>query len=219
MSKILDFIIFTAVWFLISYGILSNYLDKMGSILISLISYVGISALLLTLTKTKKSRGMRAEEMPVYLALMDRKEQTELFYNLVPESKRIGLNSPYFSYEDNGKIILVAVLYRFINLTQEDIASAYREGLKQGANEIVILTRYRERKTLTLTALLPLKFHFPDKYAVHRTLKKLNALPPKPNAPQKTKIKLSYRELIESVFNPKRTKYMLYISLMLALMS
>ncbi|MBQ8177647.1 MAG: hypothetical protein IJ033_00485, partial [Clostridia bacterium] len=46
-----------------------------------------------------------------------------------------------------------------------------------------------------------------------------NALPPKPNAPQKTKIKLSYRELIESVFNPKRTKYMLYISLMLALMS
>ncbi len=219
MSKILDRIFFSATWLIVSYGLLSKWLDITASIIISILSYVIVSVITLTLTKTKKERGMNANEMPVYLALMDRREQTELFFNLVPEDKRLKLLSPYFTYDASDKTMLVAVLYRFINLTQEDIASAYREATRQGANEIIILTRARDRKTLTLTALLPLKFHFPDKYTVHKALKKYNALPPKLTPPQKVKIKMDKRELIESVLNPKRTKYLLFISFSLALMS
>ena len=219
MSKVIDFVVFSACYFLVVYGLINSYVGMELAIVITLLSYVGISLVLLCLTASKRVKSMKADEMPVYLALMDRIKQTELFFSLVPENDRISLNSPYFLFQNGDKKVLVAVLYRFINLTQEDIAGAYREATKCNADEIIMLTRARERKTLTLTALLPIKFSFPDRYTVHRALKKHNALPPKPVKPQKVKIKMDKGQLLDEIFATKRIKYLLFIALVLALMS
>ena len=219
MAIILDTLTFTIGYFLVSYGLLSKYLSKKTAIILCSCIYVFLLGVAILLHLKPKSKDMRVDETPVYLALMPRDKQTELFFNLVPIEKRISIKTPYFVYEIDGKLTLVAVLYRFFNLTQEDIASAYREGEKEGVREIIILTRARERKTLTLTALLPIKFTFPDKYTVHHALKKHNALPPKPLKPKKVKIKGDKDYILSTIFNPKRAKLYMLSAISLALLS
>ena len=152
---------------------------------------------------------------------MDRKAKTSHFYNLIPDDMKIKMNSPYFFYQIDGKKKMVAVLYRFINLTQEDIASAYREGKNESVNEIIMLTRHRERKTLTLCAFLDIPFKFPDKYTVHRVLKKHNALIVKPIVPYKNthRSRDEWRIAFENVFEPKKVKLYLSIAVILAICS
>lgn len=219
MAKFLDVIFFTLGYFLVAYGLVIKILPKKITIIVVALTYLLLLGIIILKTLKPKTKEMHPEETPIYLALMPRQEQTALFYGLVPSDRRISINSPYFLYEKEGKRVLVATLYRFLNLTQEDIASAYREGVNQQADEIIILTRARERKTLTLTALLPIKFTFPDKYSVHRLLKKHNTLPPKPEKPPRVKIKVDKNHLFSTIFNPKRAKLYMFSAISLALLS
>ncbi|MBO7178162.1 MAG: hypothetical protein J6V69_03600 [Clostridia bacterium] len=168
MAKVIDTIIFTLSFFVVAYGLLSGVMPKNLAIILTSVGYVILLTIFIFINMRRKVivQDMSADEMPTYLALMDREKQTELFYNLVKTDNRVSISSPYFIYRHDDKLILVAVLYRFINLTQEDIAGAYRFGAREGVNEIIILTRARERKTITLTAILPIRFTFPSKYAV-----------------------------------------------------
>ncbi len=219
MAKILDLLVFTFGYFLVVYGLFSKYLSKKLAIILTAFIYVFLLGALIIKAIKPAKKEMRVEETPVYLALMPREEQTALFYSLVPEEARIKMQSPYFLYQRGDKKILVACIYRFFNLTQEDIASAYRESQRENADEIIILTRARERKTLTLTALLPIKFTFPDRYSVHRALKKHNALPPKPEKPKNVKITVDKGHLFSTIFNRKRAKLYMFSAISLALLS
>lgn len=219
MAKLIDLIVFTTGYLLVVYGILSKYLSKKLAIIITSCTFVFVLGVLIIRNLKPKRKEMHVEETPIYLALMPRDKQTELFYSLVPDERKISIKTPYFLYQNGDDRVLVATLYRFLNLTQEDIASAYREGVKEKVSEIIILTRARERKTLTLTALLPIRFTFPDKYTVHRALKKHNALPPKPERPQKVKIKVDKNHLFSTIFNPKRAKLYMFSAISLALLS
>ena len=220
MAKVLDLLIFGLSYFLIVFGWLSKVVDEWLAITITLLSYLSFVFIFAIINHKRKNRKeISVEEMPVYFALMDRVEQTELFYNLVPIDKRISINSPYFTYLENDNVVLVVALYRFLNLTQEDISNAYRKGIKEKASKIIILSRKRERKTITLTALLPIPFQFPDKWSVYKALKKHNALPPKPQKRKKIKVKRTLKEWREDLFNPKRGKYLIFTAIILALMS
>lgn len=220
MAKIIDLIVFGITYFLVVFGFLSKLVDKWLAIALAIVTYFSFVVLVsIGFHRRKMRKTITVDEMPVYLALMERDKQTELFYNLVPEDKRKEIKSPYFTFYEEESLTLVAVLYRFINLTQEDIASAYREGVRQGASKIIMLTRARERKTIALTALLPIPFQFPDKWNVFRQLKKHNSLPAKPPKREKVKIKRTKREIYELVFDEKKRKYFMLTSLFLALTS
>lgn len=219
MAKYFDFIIFSLAYFLVGYGLFTKIFSRNLAISLTALVYIVVASTLIFVMIKPKREHMKVEEMPVYLALMPRDEQTRLFYALVPDHQKIKIKSPYFTFQKEDKKVLVACLYRFLNLTQEDIGMAYREGVKEEVNEIIMLTRARERKTLTLTALLPIKFTFPDKYTVFRTLKKHNALPPKPIKPKKVKIKTDKALILSTIFDGKRVKLYLFSALTLALLS
>ncbi len=220
MARLLDGTIFFLTYFLLFYSVFIKFLDKSIAIPIIILIYVCICVCNALANRKRKSIEMTMEEMPVYLALMDRQKQTELFFSLVPDAQKGNFNSPYFTYIENGKRTLVAVLYRYFNLTQEDIASAYREAQKEEVDKIIILTRKWERKTLTLTAVLPIPFYFPDKFTVYKALKKHNALPKKPPLPKKKeRQKISIKEQFTAIFTEKRAKYFLFSALTLIIMS
>lgn len=220
MAKIIDGLIFTSAYLLVAYSLLIKKMDRWGAIFIAIASYLILGFVWFLIgAKKKGKKEVSAEEVPTYLALMPREEQTELFYNLVPDSMKVSFKNPYFIYLREEKRVLVAVLYRFLNLTQEDIASAYREAVAENCTEIIMLTRARERKTLTLTALLPIKFVFPDKYTVYRALKKHNALPVRPERPKKVKIKPDKHLIIDNILSQKKCKFYILISLILVVMS
>ena len=90
---------------------------------------------------------------------------------------------------------------------------------KEEVDEIVILTRARERKTITLTALLPVKFTFPSKYSVYKALKKHNALPQKPSKPKRQKIRYDKSLILNSVFSSQKSRFYLFLSLIFAFLS
>ncbi len=220
MARIIDGTVFFITYFLVFYGVLSRYMPLKYAVPIIVGVYVLLGALNFHVKAHHKKAGITAEETPTYLALMDRVEQTKLFWSLVPDDLKGTLSHPYFTYVKDGKTVLVAVLYRFINLTQEDIASAYREAVKQEANEVVMLTRARDRKTLTLTTLLPIKFSFPDKFTVFKALKKHNALPPKLTPKKaKNKEKVPLKEVLDAVFTKSRARYFLFTALVLIVFS
>lgn len=219
MAKFIDIVAFSLAFFLVGMGLISRFLSLRLSIIVLSVIYVFFLGFMILIKMRPKRDKTSLEEMPVYLALMPREEQTALFYKLVPKDKQLDIKSPYFYFEKGGKIIMVAVLYRFLNLTQEDIATAYRTASENGADEIIMLTRKFERKTITLTALLPLPFKFPSKYEVYYALKKHNSLPKKPPKPNKTKIKWDKRELISNIFSPKRTGYYLLSAITLSALS
>ncbi|MBO5773381.1 MAG: hypothetical protein J6R44_00970 [Clostridia bacterium] len=221
MAKVIDTIIFTLSFFVVAYGLLSGVMPKNLAIILTSVGYVILLTIFIFINMRRKVivKDMSADEMPTYLALMDREKQTELFYNLVKTDNRVLISSPYFIYRHDNKLILVAVLYRFINLTQEDIASAYRFGAREGVNEIIILTRARERKTITLTAILPIRFTFPSKYAVWKELKKHNALPPKPTKPTRQKITYDKSLILSRLFSNQKSRLYLFLSLIFAFLS
>ncbi len=220
MAKIIDGTIFFITYFLVFYSILSRYTSFKYAVPLIIGIYILLATLNFYFKARHKKSGITAEETPTYLALMDRLEQTKLFWNMVPDDLKGNIIHPYFTYQRDGKTVLVAVLYRFMNLTQEDIASAYREAVKQEANEVVMLTRARDRKTLTLTTLLPIKFSFPDKFTVFKALKKHNALPKKPMLNKaKNKEKVPLKEVLDIVFTRTRARYFLFTALVLIIFS
>lgn len=221
MAKVIDTIIFTLAFFIVAYGLISDFAPKKLAIILTSLAYLVLIIIFILINMRRKVavKDMSADEMPTYLALMDREKQTELFYNLVSAEHRVAFFSPYFIYKVGQNKALVAVLYRFINLTQEDIASAYRVGVKEEVDEIVILTRARERKTITLTALLPVKFTFPSKYSVYKALKKHNALPQKPSKPKRQKIRYDKSLILNSVFSSQKSRFYLFLSLIFAFLS
>jgi len=221
MAKFMDSIIFTISFFIVAYGVLSGVMPKKFAIITVSVCYLFLMSIFIIINMKRKtsSKEISADEMPVYLALMDRTEQTELFYALVPSAYKVLISSPYFIYETQEKRVLVAVLYRFLNLTQEDIASAYRFATKENVTEIIMLTRARERKTITLTALIPIKFIFPSKYAVHKALKKHNALPKKLARPQRQKFTYDKSLILSTIFSKQKSRLYLFLSLTFALLS
>ncbi len=221
MAKIIDKITFSIAFCLVGYSVCIKFFKPWASVTITALAYVTACTLFFVRSvKRPTDKRITASELPLYFALMDRKAQTAHFYNLIPDDMKIKMNSPYIVYEAGGRRKMIAVLYRFINLTQEDIASAYREGKKENISEITVLTRYKERKTITLCAFLDIPFRFPDKYTVHRALKRHNALLLKPSKKQKiTRTPIDWRTLLDTVLEPKKVKFYLIISLILALTS
>ena len=154
--------------------------------------------------------------MCAYLALMGAEKQTKLFYQTLPEERRVQIKPPYFVFEKDGEKYMAAILYKFLNLAQEDISAAYRAASGFGVKKIIVLTRARDRKTVNLGALIPMDISYPDKRAVYRYLKKHNALP-KPLCEKKRvrNVRPEPGAILDTVFAPNKLKYYLFVAIML----
>lgn len=217
MAKLLDKIIFSAAFIVITYGLCSRYLTDGMAVAVTAAAYASAA---LVYIGVKVRRGLVKEispqEMCAYLALMGAEKQTKLIYQTLPAERRVQLKPPYFVAEKDGERYTVAVLYKFINLTQEDISAAYRAAVGFGTDKIMILTRARDRKTVNLGGLIPQEISYPDKRAVYRYLKKHNALP-KPLCEKKRvrNVRPEPGRLLETVFDRRKLKYYLFVTFML----
>lgn len=220
MGKILDKILFSAAFITVSFVFARTFTDRRTAVYITLAVYLAAICVYLAIkAKLPRYKGITPAELPVALALMGVAKATELFYKTVPEQNRVYVRAPYFAYDWKGVRYLVCVAYKFINLTQEDIAATYREAEANGIKRAVILSRAKDRKTLTLCAMLPITLSYPDKYAVYKYLKRNNALPCKPQKNKKRLTRADLRTLLESVFEPKKAKYYLFLAVIFALLA
>ncbi len=182
----------------------------------------GLAAILwLIIVKLRTGKEKSSpEEMALLFALAGGEAETKAVYSTLPENLRIKLKPPYFVTEIKGRRVVVAVLYKFLDLSREDIAAAHRFAEKEGINRIIILTSGRKRSVLQLTALLPERFDFPTKRRVYKYLADRNALPARPVNVKKNKFKaLSFEELTELLLDPAKLKYYFITAAAFLLMS
>lgn len=207
-DKILCFAVFGAAAFLIAVRFMPWDLA---------LAVAGVSAVALAvffkIAGLRRQRSVSVPEMCELLALMGMKKQTELFFSTLPPEKREECIPPYIITEIKGRRTAVACLYRFLDLTKEDIASAYRFVTEKGVSSCVILTRRRSRSVLQLTALIPAEFVFPDRRRVYNYLKTRCALPTRPEIKKKRRFSgMKAEEILDYVLDPQKIKYYLLIS-------
>ena len=217
MAKFIDKIIFSAAFIVVVYGLSSRYMGENFALALTAAAYV--TAVLVYLgAKVRRdlNKDITPQEMCAYLALMGAEKQTKLFYQTLPEERRVQIKPPYFVFEKDGEKYMAAILYKFLNLAQEDISAAYRAANGFGVKKIVVLTRARDRKTVNLGALIPMDISYPDKRAVYRYLKKHNALP-KPLCEKKRvrNVRPEPGAILDTVFAPNKLKYYLFVAIML----
>ena len=217
MAKFIDKIIFSAAFIVVVYGLSSRYIGETFALALTAAAYVS-AALVYLASRVRRdlAKEITPQEMCSYLALMGAEKQTKLLYQTLPEARRVQLKPPYFVFEKDGEKYMVAALYKFLNLAQEDISAAYRAANGFGVKKIVVLTRARDRKTVNLGALIPMDISYPDKRAVYRYLKKHNALP-KPRCEKKRvrNVRPEPGAILDTVFAPNKLKYYLFVAIML----
>lgn len=220
MGKVFDKILFSVALITLTFTFASVFSDRRTAIYVSLAVYLTAVAVYFGVkAKLPKYKGITPSELPVALALIGTQKATDIFYKTVPEQNRIYIKPPFFAYEWKGVKYLVCVAYKFINLTQEDIASTYREAEAQGITRAVILSRAKDRKTLTLGAFLPINITYPDKYAVYKYLKRHNALPQKPKKQKYKKRDFNLKDLAQEILAPRKAKYYLFLSIIFAVLA
>ena len=206
MAKFIDKIIFSAAFIVVVYGLSSRYIGETFALALTAAAYVS-AALVYLASRVRRdlAKEITPQEMCSYLALMGAEKQTKLLYQTLPEARRVQLKPPYFVFEKDGEKYMVAALYKFLNLAQEDISAAYRA-----------LTRARDRKTVNLGALIPMDISYPDKRSVYRYLKKHNALPnPLCEKKRVRNVRPEPGAILDTVFAPSKLKYYLFVTVML----
>lgn len=204
-DKIFSSVLFAAAIFIVAAKFLPvNFaLAVAGMSVPALLAVYKISGL-------KRSKEVSAPEMCELLALEGPKEQTERFRSTLPPDRVKECKPPYFIADVNGVASAVACLYKFLDLSKEDIAAAHRFAKKEGVSVCYILTRRRTRSVLRLTALTDTRFYFPDKRRVHKYLKTRCALPERPEIKRKMRFKgMSGAEILDYVLDPAKIKYYL----------
>ncbi len=220
MGKILDKILFSLALLTVTFVLVSSFAERRVAVYVTLAVYlVAVTVYLGIKAKLPKYKGITPTELPIALALIGTQKATEVFYKTVPEQNRLYMKPPFFAYEWKGVKYLVCVAYKFINLTQEDIASTYREAEAQGIKRTVILSRAKDRKTLTLGAFLPINITYPDKYAVYKYLKRHNALPQKPQKQKYKKRDFNLKDLAQEILEPRKAKYYLFLAIIFAVLA
>ncbi len=220
MGKFIDKILFSIALLAVVYVFAAAFVERRLAVYLSGSVYLAVATLFCVIKAKHINRtDITPSELPVMLALMGSQKATELFYATLPAQHGLYIRAPYFAYERKGQKYLVCVAYKFINLTQEDIAGAYREAVKNGIEHVFILARAKDRKTLTLGAILPITLEYPDKYAVYKYLKRHNALPEKPKKNKKQRVKPDLRALGSVILEPRKAKYYLFLALTFALLA
>lgn len=217
MAKFIDKIIFSAAFIAVVYGLSSRYMGENFALALTAAAYVtAVLVYLAAKVRRDLNKDITPQEMCAYLALMGAEKQTKLFYQTLPEERRVQIKPPYFVFEKDGEKYMAAILYKFLNLAQEDISAAYRAASGFGVKKIIVLTRARDRKTVNLGALIPMDISYPDKRAVYRYLKKHNALP-KPLCEKKLvrNVRPEPGAILDTVFAPNKLKYYLFVAIML----
>ncbi len=205
IDKVVSSLIFAAAVFLLA----AKFLPYDVSLAIAGVSVVMLAAVMKA-AGVRRMKTISCQEMCDLLALKGAHAQTELIYLTLPEDRRVKSEAPYFIASDGKKNVVVACLYKFLDLTREDIAAAYRYAVKEGLNEVYILTRRRTRYVLQLTAILNVEFRFPEKRRVHKYLYTRNALPVRPEKKKKRRFEgLSASEAADIILDPAKIKYYL----------
>ena len=217
MSKLSDKIIFTIIIIILAFSYLREFIEDFTlSVIISVIIYLAILVVYLFFrNRIENTRTITPREMATLFAVMGAENTTKLIYSTLPEEYKIKMKSPYILCEKDGVRYLIMISYKFINLTEDDMANAYREAGKEGIDKIVILARARDRRVTNLANILPVKFFFPDKRAVFRYLYTRNALPTKPQPDKKRQpVKISFEELKDVLFEKRKMKFYLFAGIM-----
>ena len=74
MAKVIDTIIFTLAFFIVAYGLISDFAPKKLAIILTSLAYLVLIIIFILINMRRKVavKDMSADEMPTYLALMDR---------------------------------------------------------------------------------------------------------------------------------------------------
>lgn len=162
--------------------------------------------------KTKKISLSKTEDGLSFIGIT---AQTELFISALPPETTKKINDFCFSYDKNGKKIMVFPNYKFFPTSKDDIAKFFRTCKDNGVNDCIVLSRQSTRELLLFARGLPLNFKFlPTKavrnFLVSRNLENKFALPEKPKVKTKKKFsKQFFRELIDGIISKEKAKYFL----------
>ena len=217
MSKLSDKIIFSTIILVLAFSYVHEFIDDFTlSVIIAVIIYLALLTVYLFFrSRIANTKTINTREMATLFAIMGTENATKLIYSTLPDEYKIKMKAPYIQCEKDGIRYLIMVAYKFINLTEDDMARSYREASKEGIDKVVILARARDRRVTNLANLLPVQFIFPDKRAVFRYLYTRNALPEKPithKKPQRTKISLG--DIRDVLFEKRKMKFYLFAGLM-----
>lgn len=199
-----DKLIITVVIFLFSFALLCYLLDN----LIALPLSITISILfLLSVNLIKPKNNITVDEFAKRILLLGKEESDKLIEKLNPTALKKD-----FGYISDDLIILNKVKYS--PLSEEDVASAYRIAIKEGASEVLLYCLRVDKKALFLINELLIKIKPISIKKMYSSLKKISALPDKPPKIKRKGIK---GLIVGLCYIP--SKHFLLISVVLSLMS
>ncbi len=199
--------------FAISYVAAKNVVS--AAIIAFLLTVTICVSFLKILNRYKKTKKISVSKTEDGLSFIGIPAQTELFISALPNETAKKINDFCFSFDKNGKNIIVFPNYKFFSTSKDDIAKFFRTCKDNGVENCVILSRQNTRELLLFARGLPLNFKFlPTKavrdFLVSRNLEDKFALPEKPKVKARKKFsKQSFRELISGIISKDKAKYFL----------
>ena len=116
---------------------------------------------------------------------------------VIPEIYRPYIENNCILYEKNGAKTLIAPLFKFGNVSNDEIAKIWRYAQTKGIDKIYLLARAHQRSGVQLANCLKGDIEFVQPRSLHKFLIKHNALPQKNFKYKKASEKLISRTLCQ----------------------
>lgn len=167
------------------------------------------------LTKEKKL----AENYANLFIFSNKQKILSFFFNMFSKEYSCEKKSNYIYFKKNENKIAIFPLYKYENISIENIISAYKEVIKTGCNKLIICTNTYDKNTQTFVKSLPIKTIIFNKYEVFEKLMKNFDFFPKENFSSEVKKQTTFSFLLSYALNKKRCKGYVFSSLILLISS
>lgn len=215
MTDILTF----AMIFLWSYYFMENF----WLAVLFTVPVFGLFKTVFTLVSAgiKRKHTPSVAEIYFRLAVLTQEQQSELFFNTLPEDKRKRITSTLFEADlPQGKTV-VAVNFKLGETTADDLLKIKR-ATETVSGKVTVLGKFPSRAVLLTAKRFGFSATYPKPKEIKNWLKKHNAIP-EPLAvaetSKKEKTPFNLSDVLHILFSRSKIKYYLFAACVLAVMS
>ncbi|HHU43595.1 MAG: hypothetical protein QM214_00440 [Bacillota bacterium] len=220
MNKI-DKIIINTLGILLLLAWTNYFIDSfVEALFVAFLLYILFKTVIVHSTnRFKNKKTISFMEMSKRFAIMGGEKTAEHFAKTLPIAYNPQLDNTFVIYEKKEKKILLAPLFKFSNISMDDIAKVWRYAEEKDFSTIQVIGANYQRSVLLFSYSLSDKFIFYPARQVQKYLATRNALPTKNYHRPKNVIKIDFRQQLSQIFIRKRAKLFLFSGLALAILS
>ena len=220
MNKLDKIVLNTSAFAIILLWI--NYIvDELASaVFVSFLIFLLLRVLFIHLiNRYRDKKNITVWEMSQSFAIMGAESVCAHLIKVIPEIYRPYIENNCILYEKNGAKTLIAPLFKFGNVSNDEIAKIWRYAQTKEIDKIYLLARAHQRSGVQLANCLKGDIEFVQPRSLHKFLIKHNALPQKNFKYKKSKRKIDFKDALSNILIRKRAKYFLFSGIFLAVFS